>query len=52
MRVHGLADIVRLAPIVDEVPGLPGGPALQAAARWVAGAGRLLRLAADPRRGR
>ena len=38
MRVHGLADIVRLAPIVDEVPGLPGGPALKAAARWVAGA--------------
>ncbi len=44
MRVHGLADIVRLAPIVDEVPGLPGGAALKAAARWVAGAGRLLRL--------
>ena len=44
MRVHGLADIVRLAPIVDDVPGLPGGPALKAAARWVAGAGRLLRL--------
>jgi hypothetical protein len=44
MRVHGLADLVRLAPIVDEVPGLPGGPALKAAARWVAGAGRLLRL--------
>ncbi|HEY7592734.1 MAG TPA: maleylpyruvate isomerase N-terminal domain-containing protein, partial [Actinophytocola sp.] len=35
MRVHGLADIVRLAPIVEEVPGLPGGPALRAAARWV-----------------
>ena len=44
MRVHGLADVVRLAPIVDEVPGLPGGPALKAAARWVGGAGRLLRL--------
>jgi uncharacterized protein (TIGR03083 family) len=44
MRVHGFADIVRLAPIVDEVPGLPGGPALKAAARWVGGAGRLLRL--------
>jgi uncharacterized protein (TIGR03083 family) len=44
MRVHGLADIVRLAPIVDEVSGLPGGPALGAAARWIAGAGRLLRL--------
>jgi hypothetical protein len=44
MRVHGLTDVVRLAPIVDEVPGLPGGPALRAAARWVGGAGRLLRL--------
>jgi hypothetical protein len=44
MRVHGLTDIVRLAPIVDEVPGLPGGPALKAAGRWVGGAGRLLRL--------
>jgi Mycothiol maleylpyruvate isomerase N-terminal domain len=44
LRVHGLPDILRLAPIVDEVPGLPGGPALTAAARWVGGAGRLLRL--------
>ena len=44
MRVHGLSDLVRLAPIVDDVPGLPGGPALRAAARWVGGAGRLLRL--------
>jgi Mycothiol maleylpyruvate isomerase N-terminal domain len=44
MRVHGLADIVRFAPIVEDAPGLPGGPALKAAAGWVAGAGRLLRL--------
>ncbi|HST66075.1 MAG TPA: maleylpyruvate isomerase N-terminal domain-containing protein [Mycobacteriales bacterium] len=44
LRVHGLPDILRLAPIVDEIPGLPGGPALKAAARWVGGAGRLLRL--------
>jgi Mycothiol maleylpyruvate isomerase N-terminal domain len=44
IRVHGLADIVRLAPIVDEIPGLPGGPALRAAARWVGTTGRLLRL--------
>lgn len=43
MRVHGLADLVALAPIVEEVPGLPGGPALRAAGRWVGGAGRLLR---------
>ena len=44
MKVHGLPDIVRLAPIVDEIPSLPGGPALRAAARWVGGTGRLLRL--------
>jgi hypothetical protein len=44
MKVHGLPDIVRLAPIVNEIPGLPGGPALRAAARWVGGTGRLLRL--------
>jgi uncharacterized protein (TIGR03083 family) len=44
LTVHGLPEIVRLAPIIDEIPGLPGGPALRAAARWVGGAGRLLRL--------
>lgn len=44
MKVHSLPDIVRLAPIVDEIPSLPGGPALRAAARWVGGTGRLLRL--------
>jgi uncharacterized protein (TIGR03083 family) len=44
LRLHGMADLVRLAPIVEEVPGLPGGPALRAAARWVGGAGRLLRF--------
>lgn len=42
VRVHGLADFLRLAPIVEEVPGLPGGPALRAAARWIGGAGKLL----------
>lgn len=45
LRVHGLPDILRLAPIVDEVPGLPGGPALRAAARWAGTTGRLLRFA-------
>lgn len=46
LRLHGLPELVRLAPIVDEVPGLPGGPALKLTARWVGGAaGRLLRFA-------
>lgn len=44
IRVHGIPELARLAPIVEEVPGLPGGPALRAAARWFNGAGRLLRL--------
>jgi uncharacterized protein (TIGR03083 family) len=44
MRLHGVPDLLRLAPIVEEVPGLPGGPALAVAGRWVGGAGRLLRL--------
>lgn len=44
LRVHGLPDVLRLAPIVDEIPGLPGGPALKAAARWTGTTGRLLRL--------
>ncbi|HEY6744101.1 MAG TPA: maleylpyruvate isomerase N-terminal domain-containing protein [Mycobacteriales bacterium] len=44
LKVHSLPDIIRLASIVDEIPGLPGGPALRAAARWVGSTGRLLRL--------
>jgi hypothetical protein len=44
LRLHGLPELIRLAPIVEEVPGLPGGPALRTAARWVGGAGRLLRF--------
>jgi hypothetical protein len=49
LRVHHMAGLLALAPIVEAVPGLPGGPALRAAARWVGGAGRLLSL---PRLGR
>lgn len=44
LKVHSLPDILRLASIVDEIPGLPGGPALRTAARWVGSTGRLLRL--------
>ena len=44
LKVPGLPDLVRLVPILEEIPGLPGGPALRAAARWIGGTGRLLRL--------
>ena len=39
--VQDLASFMRLAPLVDAVPGLPGGPSLQ---RAVAGLGRVTRL--------
>jgi hypothetical protein len=43
LRVHDLRGMLRLAPIVESVPGLPGGPALRIAARTLA---RLARLPA------
>lgn len=36
LRVHDLPGILRLAPIVESVPGLPGGPVLRVAARTLA----------------
>lgn len=33
LRVHDLPGMLRLAPIVESVPGLPGGPVLRVAAR-------------------
>lgn len=33
LRVHDLPGLLRLAPIVESVPGLPGGPVLRVAAR-------------------
>lgn len=39
--VQDLSSFMRLAPLVDAVPGLPGGPALQ---RAIAGLGRVTRL--------
>jgi uncharacterized protein (TIGR03083 family) len=46
LRVHDPAGLLRLAPIVREVPGIPGGPVLQLAARTMSGPvgllGRLL----------
>ena len=47
LRVHDATGLLRLAPIVRHVPGIPGGPVLQLAARAMGGPvgllGRLLR---------
>ena len=42
LRVHEVAGLLSLAPIVQKVPGIPGGPILQLAARTMGGAGGLL----------
>ena len=42
LKVHEPAGLLKLAPIVQAVPGIPGGPILQLAARTVGGAGGLL----------
>jgi uncharacterized protein (TIGR03083 family) len=42
LRVHEVCGLLKLAPIVQAVPGIPGGPILQLAARTVGGAGGLL----------
>ncbi|SDC88470.1 TIGR03083 family protein [Geodermatophilus telluris] len=42
LRVHDLPGLVRLAPIVESAPGIPGAPVLALAARTVGGAGDLL----------
>jgi hypothetical protein len=34
--------LLRLAPVLEQVPGIPGGAALRAAARYLGGLGRLL----------
>jgi hypothetical protein len=36
LRVHDLPGLLRLAPIVESVPGLPGGPVLRVAGRTLA----------------
>ena len=43
LRLHHVAGLLALAPIVEAVPGLPGGPALRAAVHNVRGFTRLLR---------
>jgi hypothetical protein len=40
--VHDIGGLLRLAPIVDVAPGIPGGPILRLAARTVGGAGGML----------
>ncbi|MGZ4624650.1 MAG: maleylpyruvate isomerase N-terminal domain-containing protein [Blastococcus sp.] len=42
LRVHELGGLLRLAPIVQVAPGIPGGPILQLAARTLGGAGGVL----------
>ena len=39
LKVHGLPGLLGLAPIVETVPGIPGGAALRVAAKALAGAG-------------
>lgn len=39
---HDLAGLARLTPVLDQVPGIPGGTALKAASRAFSGVGRIL----------
>lgn len=43
MRLHHVAGLLALAPLVEAVPGLPGGLALRTAVRNVRGISRLVR---------
>jgi hypothetical protein len=42
LKVRQMGGLLALAPIVQQAPGIPGGPILQLAARTVSGAGGLL----------
>lgn len=42
LKVHDVAGLLVLAPIVQKVPGIPGGPILQLAVRTMGGAGGVL----------
>jgi uncharacterized protein (TIGR03083 family) len=48
LKVHQLAGLLALAPIVSAAPGIPGGPILQLAAKTLGSTGGLL---GRPRRG-
>lgn len=43
LRLHHLGGLLALAPLVESVPGLPGGAALRTAVRGLRSAGRLVR---------
>src|SRR4051812_22981164 len=42
LKVRDIGGLLRLAPIVQAAPGIPGGPILQLAAKTVGGAGGML----------
>jgi uncharacterized protein (TIGR03083 family) len=42
LKVHDVGGLLALAPIVQAVPGIPGGPILQLAAKTVGGTGGLV----------
>jgi uncharacterized protein (TIGR03083 family) len=42
LKVHDVPGLLLLAPIVQKVPGIPGGPILQLAARTMGGAGGMI----------
>jgi uncharacterized protein (TIGR03083 family) len=42
LKTHNVPGLLKLVPIVDEVPNLPGGPVLRTAAHYVGGVGRVL----------
>ncbi len=42
LRLHDVAGLLRLAPIVQSAPGIPGGPILQVAAKTMGGAGGMI----------
>jgi hypothetical protein len=42
LKVRQLGGLLRLAPIVQAAPGIPGGPILQLAGRTLGGAGGML----------
>jgi hypothetical protein len=42
LKVHDIGGLLKMAPIVQAAPGIPGGPILQLAVRTVGGAGGML----------